>query len=290
MGIKSSKPFVFADKKVSFVNSETNVLPLDTSTLYFYQNVLQNQGTISFNTLRYVDEFVVSLKRYGIWDKINEMGVFCGNNLNAALTKLKHQGSSLMTGGSLVSADFSERGASGGIKGDGSSKYINTGYAGGYSNTNGHVAAYVGGFDANGVSKAYLSNGNAGGTIFTALAYFNGGTTEMGQLYGDNSGNEYCPQNLTTQMQGLNMVTTNNSNSQVYYNRGLPMLASVTVTTKTSLTDSIYLLCRNLGGVTSLYSVRYMRFYSCGLGMSLTEASNFNAAVQLLQTRLNRAV
>ena len=104
--------------------------------------VVANGGSVSAATMQAVDRFCRSIDGAGIRDRFYRLNLFCGGNLNAVLVPL-YRGPS-RTGaqfgnttdtnnGPFVSGDYSE---SSGLKGNGSSKYLETGVAMTFLGTN----------------------------------------------------------------------------------------------------------------------------------------------------------
>jgi hypothetical protein len=101
--------------------------------------VVANGGSVSASTLKAVADFCKAIDAAGIRDRFYRLNLFAGTGLNACLVPL-YRGQS-RTGtqygnttdtnqGPFVSGDYAETGASGGLKGNGSSKYLDTGLAG----------------------------------------------------------------------------------------------------------------------------------------------------------------
>jgi hypothetical protein len=264
---------------------------LDKDTQAYYRNVISNSGTISFKTLLWVDEFVRDLKINNLWDKLIECGIYCGGNLAAALTKLKCKSGVYMTGFNLVESDYVERGVNGGIKGNGSNKYISSGYWGGFEAQNAHIAAYVKGTEANATSRVIMGAGQTSpANNYVYLGWINAGAWECGVILG-NASTQYVPQTATTKQEGFLCIATNGSLSQSYYANGTQYLASVnTAGLSGSASNIIYLLASNEGGVVGLYSTRYLRYHAFGTGLSVTEQATYHSLVARLQSRLGRSL
>lgn len=97
--------------------------------------VMANGGTVSATTLTAVSDFCKSIDAAGIRDRFYRLNLFAGTGLNAALVPLYRGQSRTGTqlgnttdtnNGPFVSGDFSE---SSGLKGDGTSKSLDTGLA-----------------------------------------------------------------------------------------------------------------------------------------------------------------
>ena len=130
--------------------------------------VVANGGTVSGSTLQAVSRFCTSISSAGIRDRFARLNLFCGSSLNASLVPLYKSftfgGASLgnatdTNNGPFVSGDYAETGASGGLKGNGSTKYLDTGLAGTtFSAGDRHCSAY---WNANATitgSRAFIGN------------------------------------------------------------------------------------------------------------------------------------
>lgn len=103
-----------------------------------WQNaVIANSGSVSASTVKAVSDFCKSIDAAGIRSKIWRLNLLCGSDLNAALVPLYRGPSRTGTqygnttdtnNGPFVSGDYAETGASGGLKGNGSSKHLDTGF------------------------------------------------------------------------------------------------------------------------------------------------------------------
>jgi len=104
--------------------------------------VVANGGSVSASTLKAVGKFCADIDKAGLRDRFYRLNLFCGSNLNAVLVPLYRGPSRTGTqygnttdtnNGPFVSGDYSE---SSGLKGNGSSKYLETGVAMTFLGTN----------------------------------------------------------------------------------------------------------------------------------------------------------
>jgi hypothetical protein len=104
--------------------------------------VVANGGSVSASTMRAVSKFCADIDKAGLRDRFYRLNLFCGSNLNAVLVPLYRGPSRTGTqfgnttdtnNGPFVSGDYSE---SSGLKGNGSSKYLETGVAMTFLGTN----------------------------------------------------------------------------------------------------------------------------------------------------------
>jgi len=261
---------------------------LDPDTYNYYQNVIRNGGDVSFLTLQALDEFVRNLKSENLWDKIYDIGPLCGNNVSAAMTKLKSRnGVWYLTPANVDNSNYVERGASAGVKGNGSSVYMDTGYTGDLVTADGHMACYFKGTEANGASKCVMGASVAGDTYGNYLGWINGGTWEVGGIL--TNGNDYTPYGNTVKQEGAVMVSHFGAIS-TYYSNGLVLGSPKTIVDAyTPLSVPIQIMCvLTQGGSRGLFATRYVRYYSLGRGFSDTEAATYQKLITTLQSRLHR--
>src|SRR3954469_14825965 len=96
--------------------------------LTFANQFVGSNGTIAQETLAAIDRFVRDCYNTGIWAKLSEIYPFVGNSINGAMVKLKFVGAGSLTAVNVVSSDYTERGPSGGIAGNGTTKYLDTNF------------------------------------------------------------------------------------------------------------------------------------------------------------------
>lgn len=98
--------------------------------------VAANGGTISTTTLRVVSDFCAAADRGAFRSAIYRLNPFAGGNLSGALVPLYRgptfggttYGTTTDTNSNFVSADYADSGATGGLKGNGTNKRLNTGF------------------------------------------------------------------------------------------------------------------------------------------------------------------
>jgi hypothetical protein len=164
------------------------------------KRVEANSGSVSTATANAVTTFCNAVDAAGIRDKFYRLNLFCGTGLNACLVPLyrapslsgTQYGNTTDTNqGPFVSGDYAETGASGGLKGNGSSKYLDTGLAGNtFTAGDRHCSAY---WNANPTltgNRAFIGNTDASTTV--AGAWFDihsrhanpGSEAQIGNAYG----------------------------------------------------------------------------------------------------------
>lgn len=100
----------------------------DIDAVKYFNNITTNGGTISATSKAYINKFVIQMKAAGLWSLMTEIYPLMGNNLAAAMVKLKYSTTAFMTNHNFVSGDYVETGAGAGLTGDGSTKYVDTAF------------------------------------------------------------------------------------------------------------------------------------------------------------------
>ena len=269
--------------------------------------VVSNGGTVSGTTLSAVSKFCASIASAGISDRFYRLNLFCGSNLNAALVPL-YRGPSLggtQYGGTTdtnnafvgVGTDYAETGASGGLTGNGTSKYLNTTLAPSDlpSYTSAHVAVYhsqpsgtnqtrawISCRDTAAASQVYLSNG-----FFSTSAVF-------GQYMGNATANFNTGGSQTGAAGGFRVVSrTAVDRLDNYYNAVSQANSTTNITggiTGVTSTRPFFVFANNNQGTADSFMNGRVMAYSIGLGLSQAQVDAYNAAMQTFQAALTRNV
>lgn len=248
---------------------------LDADTVKYLQTLTANGGTISTSTIYIINQFIRDLKHYSLWDKIDDMGVFCGTNLAAGLTKLKYnQGVSLLINHNFVSADFSEGGTAGGLKGDGSTKYLDIGHNVSNVDLNNTAASvYSPTYSGSGVefgedqTNRYTLFPGSGNAALGMSGVFSSGRIDLGGLF------------LATRTTGANLSISWNGD----------FITSGSADGPVSLfNENCYLFARNENNSAQNLCKTRISMYHIGYGLTQSDCTNFFAVVQKFQTSLGR--
>ena len=268
--------------------------------------VYANGGSVSSATAAAVNSLCDSLDASGVRPLMYRMGIFAGSNLNAALVPL-YRGPSLggtQYGGTTdtnnafvgVGTDYAETGASGGLTGNGTSKYLDTGLTTGTIGfSNGHLSVYhsqasganqtrtwIGARDTNAASNAYLSNG-----LFSTSAVF-------GAFSGTSTANFNTGGSQTGAAAGHRLLSRTTATAMNNYYNAVSQASSATDITGSisglSSTRSLFVAAYNDQGTASQYMNGRIMAYSAGLGLSQLQAEAFYTAMQTFQTALGRNV
>jgi hypothetical protein len=242
-----------------------------------------------------VSKFCESIDRQsGLRAAILRCNLFCGNNLEACLVPLYRAaslsasviGNTTDTNNNFVSGDF----GSSGLKGNGSTKWLNTGFA---SSSLGNVnaahmsasgtsietsgdAAFLGAYTATNFATLFTldawSSGNGGRIMRSGLA--GTGYAKLTALNADEShfiGQKTSNTNYELYRSGTSSATANGGG------------------TGTSSSIAIGIFCLNTNTTPAAFSAARMRMYSIGNSLTAAQALAFSNAVAAFNTALGRA-
>lgn len=256
--------------------------------------VVANGGSVSASTLKAVADFCKSIDAAGIRDRFYRLNLFAGTGLSACLVPLYRGQSRTGTqygnttdtnNGPFVSGDYAETGASGGLKGNGSTKYLDTGLAGNtFTAGDRHCSAY---WNANaGLTGNRVFIGNSDTT--STAAWFDihsrftnaGSEAQITQNYGlsHTSANRHQLAQYNGATSAVSYSDGGDKKTRDAFPLGSPT-ASSTNWFIFSINPSLF------GGVKS--DARICT-YSIGLSMTDANALAFYNAVHAFQTALGR--
>lgn len=255
-------------------------------------------GTYSASTLAAVSQFCKDIDAAGIRNRFYRLNLLCGNNLTAALVPLYRNtsfagsvlGNTTDTNTNFVSGDYTETGGSaGGLKGNGSTKSLNTGVNPatiGADKSDFHLSLYAKGVSATGTSRLYIGNnvyiGSNVNAQETFIGIYNVGTVEGANLCGAQADRRAAPAGTK---EGLLIITTAGSRAMTYYLNGT---ASATTNASGSAFASAAVTVFNVGPFYAL--AQYVRAYSVGLGLNATQEASYRSALVTFNTSLARNV
>jgi hypothetical protein len=268
-----------------------DIVSLHPEAVAWRDAVVDNGGSVSGATLAAVSDFCTAIDAAGIRDRFYRLNLFAGTGINAALVPLYRGPSRTGTqygnatdtnNGPFVSGDYAETGASGGLKGNGTSKYLDTGLPMNYPATNGdrHLGIYKTLLATQTAASIAAVDSASPLTLYqllrlsTQIQYFSGGNTTNA---------------VQTDAVGhwLAMGTVNKS----LYLNGVEQVSNSTGSdTVNTATRSFYVFARNDSGTTNIYSNERQAAYSIGSSMNATQAAGFYTAMQAFQTALGRNV
>ena len=262
--------------------------------------VVANGGTVSGTTLSAVDKFCKAIASAGIRDRFYRMNIFAGSNLNAALVPL-YRGPSLggtQYGGTtdtnlgspaFLVGDYNETGVSGGLLGNGTTKYLNTAFnvdqLPGAANC--HLSSFITG------TQDIASARTLVGVLFNSVTdryrlflQLSGSTapnygiqTELGKA------NSAAATNRTNTNGGLILASRTSTTLLTLYDDAVSIGTTETSTAETTGASPFFVFARN--GPTEFYNGR-MAAYSIGAGMTADQVTEYNTAMQAFQTAMTR--
>lgn len=271
--------------------------------LDWQSRVVTNGGSVSASTLQAVSAFCRAIDNASIRDRFLRLNLFCGTGLSAALVPL-YLGASLGgttvgnttdTNNNFVSGDYSETGASAGIAGNASSKFLNTGFP---ANTNTAAASHIGlillrphgtNSQERNIIGAYSTTNsiiwsidagrpNGTGGAFARNATMGTFTTDVG----------YFGENVTTQATVPGSLV--NSAGTLYRN-GAATGTTAAATANYPSAHNIYVFAINNGnggGAAVNYTNARLGGYSIGLNMTAAQAASYHHAVTAFNAALTR--
>jgi hypothetical protein len=268
--------------------------------------VIANGGTFSSSTLSAVSRFCASIDREsGLRAAILRLNLFCGNSdasLNAVRTPLyrgaslggTQLGDAMDTNVNFVEGDYQEAGSGGGLKGNGSSKHLLTGFN--YdtlsSANSTHLSASATSIETAGDTMflgSYLFPGDAAGlpTLFALDAVT--GNSNRGFRSGGQIGSSavFAHSSGTTES---HLIGTRTASNAIAAYRGGTSAASNTVSgsAATSGRETPVFAAIN-GSTVANYTAARLRMYSIGKGLTAAQALAFSNAVIAFNTALGRA-
>lgn len=264
---------------------------LDPEVASYAAAISANGGSVSQTWLRNVNTFVRGCKGDGIWDSLLDVGLLCGvDNLSGALVKLKTPSgvSRTLTNNNFVSGDYTASGATAGLKGNATSKFLDTGTVASsfLSLGSASISAYASGFSAEaGTYRTFVGASNAGAAALVDIGLSNTNRVR-GQI--SRNGTSYVWSESSTLPESAFCVTsaTSTSDLRVYLN-GQQSGSTLTTTRNEAITTrSIYILTSNNGGTPAAYSSVRISFYHIGIGLSASQVLALSNRVNALMAAI----
>jgi hypothetical protein len=265
--------------------------------------VYANGGTVSATTASAVNTFCNAIDAAGIRDRFYRLNLFCGNSdasLIAVRTPLYRSqvpggtqfGNTLDTNVNFAITDYAETGASGGLLGDGTSKYLSTGLtpAAMPEIATGHLSAYIPSL-APGSTRA-LMGAASGSQQFQLTHRLTGGNQVQVRATwgGTSSSDDTFGAGVTTLPGGLWTITRTSSTAITKYNNATSKATGTTSTTPATHTNGWFVHASNSAGTAASFANHRILSYSIGASMTAQQVSDYNAAIQAFQTALSRNV
>jgi hypothetical protein len=257
------------------------------------KRVEANSGSVSTATANAVTTFCNAVDAAGIRDKFYRLNLFCGTGLNACLVPLyrapslsgtQYGNATDTNNGPFVSDDYVETGASGGLTGNGTSKYLNTGLSPSFAGSTGdiHAASFAMTLDLNSSLLGVFDTG-------APILYIDFFVSPAGAVlyYTHNTVDYVFRQAPATPgfFLGTGIAT------RTIYKNGVS-LSTATSGSNPNITtsDTVFVFGFNNNSVAAGFSDGRQAAYSFGLSMTATQVTAYNAAMQAFQTALGRNV
>jgi len=246
----------------------SSILQVDADWLAYYNRVIAAGGSLSTTEQNATKTLVADLKANGLWTPMKAIYPMVGASAAACSQNLK---SSSFTG------TFTATGwtfASTGVTPNGTSAYFDTGLnaASNLTTSNAHLTLYI---------NSFSGSGDRMSGIYPGFFIDQYNSTNVFYGVGASAGDV----NATSQLGFFNL----NALSFVkLFKNGVSLNSATTGGVLPSL--NLFLGAANTTGGPSFYWSGRMSFSSIGDGLTDTQASNFNTAVQAFQTTLSRQV
>jgi hypothetical protein len=262
--------------------------PLTPETQAWVAAVNAAGSGVSGSTQRAVDRYVRDLIANRLWDKIYMLDCCAGNNLTASLVRLKVPAgvARAYTNNNFVAADFTETGANGGRKGDGTTKYLDTGInekALGFGLSDTMRFCYRRETNAAGTTR--LDIGSAGAGFNNYSGWLLSGSTEavyMATVIAAGVGG-------ATSLSGLLGGGCSGSRTQQFYHNGLP-IGTPNAATGDFPNINLFAHANNNGGNPNARSTARTSQFLVTMGFSASEVLKLYNIVQAFETAMGRAV
>jgi hypothetical protein len=260
--------------------------------------VVSNGGTVSGSTLSAVSKFCAAIASAGIRDRFYRLNLFCGSFQGAFVPLFRgpslggtQYGNTTDTNNAFVGVgtDYAETGASGGLTGNGSTKYLNTGFnvdqLPGAANC--HLSSFITGTQDIASARTLLGVLFNGVTdryrlflqLFGSTAPNYGIQTELGKA------NSAFANNRTNTNGGLILASRTSTTLLTLYDDAVSIGTSEVNTAETTGASPFFVFARN--GPVEYYNGR-MAAYSIGAGMTAAQVAAYNTAMQAFQSAMGR--
>lgn len=262
--------------------------------------VYANGGSVTSSTAAAVNTLCDSLDAASLRDRFYRLNLFCGSNLNAALVPLyrgpslggtQYGGTTDTNVGPFVSGDYAETGATGGLVGNGSTKYLNTGLAPNAlpSLATGHLAVYRGaGAAANQTMIAVRSD-----TDYYEL--LKRGDSRHHSAWGQTSLAVAGGSEPSHEDAGLRVASRTSATLLRMYQNGTGIADQTASVTPAGTARAWFVFAMNQGTLANYWGNATpslsipLRGYSIGSGMSDADVTAYTNAMNAFQTALSRA-
>lgn len=290
--------------------SSASIGSLHAEAMDWHSRVVTNGGSVSSSTLLAVSAFCRAIDAAGIRDRFLRLNLVCGTGLSAALVPLYRAaslgasalGSTTDTNnGPFVSGDYAETGSTGGLKGNGTSKYLATGFG---TNLLGSLSDMHIAFSATALETATTTSGvlhigtdTTGGNSVCDIGLLNYPSSTRSRAMRLFSGTNYPFQpssglemaSARGSEEPLMVATRTANNVATLYGSGAQIAQDTVTRSPASTTNGIFVCATNGNGSPGAYSSMRLRCYSIGNGLTAAQVRAYTAAIVAFNTALDRA-
>jgi hypothetical protein len=259
----------------------SQIASFDADAVAFFTRVTTAGGTLSTTEKQAVNQLVLDLKANSLWTPMKAIYPMVGASAAACAQNLK---SSSFTGTFSSGWTF----ASTGVKGNGSSTYMDTSLtpSGSLSQNSTHLSFYsrtTGNISSQMVEMGSYGNSSGANATYLVTSY---SSTIYPNLNSQESSGGSTPY---TNRLGFKMFNRADSSNVRVFNNGT-FLQSYARTSTTLNNLSLYVGAYHRDDSTTLSNDLECAFSSIGDGLTDTQASNLYTAVQAFQVSLSRSV
>lgn len=258
--------------------------------------VIANGGTVSSATFSAVADFCRSIDATaGLRETLLRVNLFCGTGLAACLVPLyrgasrtaTQLGNSTDTNANFISSDYVETGATRGLTGNGTSKWLNTGVPQNFA-AGRHMSAVLqtGGNAGTYLLGAYGASGNA--SIFGIFTQATGNLTAFN--FSDAAASGVVGNNAPTL--GRSVIASSNPGAgglQLFID-GTSIGTGTAYSTTNAGSISVFGLKRSSSAIPDQITSARLSAYTIGTNLSASRAAALNSALTTFSTALSRQV
>jgi hypothetical protein len=281
--VSSNYSEIFPGRR-SRTGANRRTVAFDESAIEYFDRIVFAGSTIGRPARLAIDDYCKGCKADGIWDLQLDIGPLCGDNLTAALIKLKKLSTNYVyTNNNFVAGDYSQ---ATGLTGNGSSKYLNADF----------VCSTV--LTVNNTGMAVYDRTTASATVNLHGATVNGNSTRQFYLHIDN--NIYAVQYDDSVFVGggaisgavgfISSARDSTAGVSTRIHRNGVLMGTQASSSGTLPNFDFYWFARNLSNVAQNWSAHTCSFLGITTTMTSAQSTSLYARVQALQAALGRNV
>jgi hypothetical protein len=273
------------------------IVSLHPEAVAWRDAVVDNGGSVSGATLAAVSDFCNAIDAAGIRDRFYRLNLFCGTS-DASLVAPRvplyrgpslggtQYGNALDTNNNFVQGDYAETGASGGLIGNTTTKYLDTGLATDAlpQVTTGHLSFWTRGGSVSGVRRPIGTEATVQANRFfiDRRPVANGGDLiHWGSLAAGGSADDATA--------GLFSGSRTSATDLRLYKDGVQVGATQPGSSTMTATDKpFFVFAGNLNGTPGVFYERRMASYSIGDGMTASQMLAYYNALNTFMGALSR--